>query len=67
MPDPAVDLIRALRMLPVGDRELLVLVHIGGWAPSELAELTGTQAATVRVRLHRANKRARTIFEGGAS
>jgi RNA polymerase sigma-70 factor (ECF subfamily) len=67
MPDPAVDLIRALRTLPVGDRELLVLVHIGGWAPSELAELTGTPAATVRVRLHRANKRARTIFEGGAS
>jgi RNA polymerase sigma-70 factor, ECF subfamily len=67
MPEPAVDLIRALRSLPTADRELLVLVHIGGWAPSELAEITGTPAATVRVRLHRANKRARAVFEGGAS
>ena len=67
MPEPAVDLMRALGRLPAGDRELLVLVHIGGWAPSELAEITGTSASTVRVRLHRANKRARAIFEGGAS
>jgi RNA polymerase sigma-70 factor, ECF subfamily len=67
MPEPAVDLMRSLRLLPTSDRELLVLVHIGGWAPSELAEITGTPAATVRVRLHRANKRARAIFEGGAS
>lgn len=62
MPEPAVDLIRALLTLPVADRELLVLVHIGGWTPSELAAITGTPASTVRVRLHRANGRARRLF-----
>ena len=67
MPEPAVDLIRSMRSLSADDRELLVLVHIGGWSPTELAELTGAPASTVRVRLHRANKRARAIFEGGAS
>ena len=63
MPEPAVDLIRALLTLPVADRELLVLVHIGGWSPTELAAITGTPASTVRVRLHRANRRARALFE----
>ncbi len=62
MPEPAVDLIRALLTLPVADRELLVLVHIGGWSPTELAAITSTPASTVRVRLHRANRRARALF-----
>lgn len=64
MPEPAVDLMRRLRALPVADRELLVLCHIGGWTPTELAEITTTPASTVRVRLHRANRRARALFEG---
>lgn len=64
LPEPAVDLMRRLRELPVADRELLVLCHIGGWTPTELAEITGTPASTVRVRLHRANRRARVLFEG---
>ncbi|MBK5223372.1 MAG: RNA polymerase sigma factor [Acidimicrobiia bacterium] len=65
MPEPAVDLIRTLRQLPALDRELLVLVHIGGWTPSELAEITSTPASTVRVRLYRANRRARALFAQG--
>lgn len=63
MPEPAVDLMRRLRSLPPGDRELIVLCHIGGWTPTELAEITRTPASTIRVRLHRANRRARPLFE----
>lgn len=61
--EPALDLVRALQSLPVVDRELLVLCHIGGWTPTELAAITGTPASTIRVRLHRANRRARPLFE----
>ncbi|QGG96579.1 RNA polymerase sigma factor [Actinomarinicola tropica] len=63
MPEPAVDLIRALAALPAADRELLVLVHVGGWTPTELAAITGSPASTIRVRLHRANRRARPLLE----
>lgn len=65
MPEPAVDLIRALLTLPEQDRELLVLVHIGGWSPTELAAIADVPASTVRVRLHRANRRARALFGEG--
>lgn len=59
----AVELLQALAALPTADRELLVLRYVGGWTPTELAPLLGMPAATVRVRLHRARARARTLFE----
>jgi RNA polymerase sigma-70 factor (ECF subfamily) len=62
LPAPAVELLHDLQLLPAADRELLVLCHVGGWTPTELARITGTPAATVRVRLHRANRRARTLL-----
>jgi RNA polymerase sigma-70 factor (ECF subfamily) len=62
-PEVSLDLVRRLQSLPVADRELLVLCHIGGWTPTELAAMTGTPASTIRVRLHRANRRARPLFE----
>ena len=62
MPEPAIDLVRALQALPPADRELLVLCHAGGWTPTEIAAITGQPASTVRVRLHRANRRARRLL-----
>lgn len=63
LPEPAFDLVRALQDLSAADRELLVLCHVGGWTPTELASLTGLSASAVRVRLHRANRRARRLLD----
>lgn len=45
------------------DRELLVLCHVGGWKPGELAAVLDQPAGRIRVRLHRATERARRILE----
>ena len=58
----AVDLVLALARLAPRDRELIVLCHIGGWTPTELAQIAGLPASTVRVRLHRVTRRARDLF-----
>ena len=52
----------ALARLAPRDRELIVLCHIGGWTPTELAQIAGLPASTIRVRLHRATRRARDLF-----
>lgn len=57
------DLLRRLASLSEQDRELIVLCHVGGWKPGELAEVLGEPAGRVRVRLHRATDRARKILE----
>jgi RNA polymerase sigma-70 factor (ECF subfamily) len=59
-------LLDALDELPLADRELLVLCHVGGWRPAELAPMLDVSGATLRVRLHRARKRARLILEDDA-
>jgi RNA polymerase sigma-70 factor (ECF subfamily) len=53
----------SLAVLSERDRELLVLCHVGGWLPSELAPLVGVSAPTLRVRLHRATRRARALLD----
>lgn len=57
----------SLGALDAADRELLVLCHVGGWRPSELAPILNVSGPTLRVRLHRATKRARSILEGEGS
>ncbi|MEQ9161461.1 MAG: sigma-70 family RNA polymerase sigma factor, partial [Ilumatobacter fluminis] len=57
------DLLRRLAALSEQDRELIVLCHVGGWKPGELAAVLGEPAGRVRVRLHRATERAREILE----
>lgn len=57
------DLLRRLAALSEQDRELIVLCHVGGWKPGELATVLGEPAGRVRVRLHRATERAREILE----
>lgn len=57
----------ALSEMSESDRELLVLCHIGGWTASELAPLLGASSAALRVRLHRATRRARAVLEADVS
>jgi RNA polymerase sigma-70 factor, ECF subfamily len=62
-PDGLADLLRRLGSLSERDRELIVLCHVGGWKPGDLAAVLGEPAGRVRVRLHRATERARRILE----
>lgn len=57
-------LLQRLAALSHDDRELIVLCHVGGWKPRELAPVLGIPSGTLRVRLHRATARAREILEG---
>lgn len=61
--DGLADLLRRLDSLSVQDREVIVLCHVGGWKPGDLATVLGEPAGRVRVRLHRATERARRILE----
>lgn len=61
--DGLAQLLEALGELEPADRELLVLCHVGGWRPSELAPILGVAGPVLRVRLHRATRRARHILE----
>lgn len=55
----------ALARLPSGDRELLLLVGVEGLTPSEVAEVCGLPAVTVRARLHRARERLAAEMDAG--
>jgi RNA polymerase sigma factor (sigma-70 family) len=48
------DLVTAIRRLPHGQREVLVLAALGELRPAEIAELLGKAASTVRGQLCRA-------------
>jgi RNA polymerase sigma factor (sigma-70 family) len=52
----------ALRRLPADKRELIVLARYRGMNYEQLAALTGADAGTVRVRLHRAMRQLGKIF-----
>jgi RNA polymerase sigma-70 factor (ECF subfamily) len=57
------DLERALASLPVIDREVLVMVDVLGFQPSEAAPILGVTPEALRVRLHRARGRMREAIE----
>jgi RNA polymerase sigma-70 factor (ECF subfamily) len=59
--DPAqrVDLERAFARIGVADREVLMLVDVLGFEPSEAAAMIGIKQEAMRVRLHRARGRMR--------
>jgi RNA polymerase sigma-70 factor, ECF subfamily len=52
-----------LRELEIGDRELITLRFVEGLTPGEIAEIVGQSENTVSVRLHRALKRLRALFQ----
>lgn len=61
--DMRIDLERAFASLDRSDREVLVLVDLLGFTPSESAALMSVQPATFRMRLHRARHRLRQRLE----
>lgn len=63
LPGDVVALIDALDRLAPGDRKIVVLSIVGGWSAAEVGRLVDASAGTVRVRLHRAKARLRTILE----
>ena len=56
------DLIAAIRGLPRGQREVIVLVALGELTPTEIAEVLGRAVGTVRSQLFRARMALRQIL-----
>jgi RNA polymerase sigma-70 factor, ECF subfamily len=65
MPEPVVDLIRALDRLTVHQRTAVVLADYAGYSHREIARLLGSSVSAVGVHVHRARKRLRTLLEVG--
>jgi RNA polymerase sigma-70 factor (ECF subfamily) len=63
VPEPAWELIAALRSLPERQREVLVLRYYAGYSAGEIAGIVGSAAATVRVHLSRGRRRLRKLLE----
>jgi RNA polymerase sigma-70 factor (ECF subfamily) len=57
---------RGFRRLPPQQRVLLALRHFEGLDPSEIAEILGIPAGTVRSRLHHAHRAMRAALEADA-
>lgn len=55
----------ALELLPERQRVAVVMVHAYGWTPSEVAQITGTPAVTVRSHLRRGLRQLRTTLSKG--
>jgi RNA polymerase sigma factor (sigma-70 family) len=63
MPEPALDLIRALRHLSPNQRAVAVLRLYVDLPTREVARILGIGQATVRVHLSQARRRLRTVLE----
>jgi RNA polymerase sigma factor (sigma-70 family) len=63
MPEPAVDLIRALGKLSPNQRAVAVLKLYADYRTHEVARILGTSQATVRVHLSQARRRLRALLE----
>lgn len=61
----AIDLERAIRLLPKGARTIFVLHDIEGHLHSEIAELTGLAIGTCKAQLHRARRLLREALGYG--
>ena len=57
---------RGFRRLTPEERAILVLHHYVGYAPSEIADMLGAPAGTVRSRLHHAHRAMRAALEAEA-
>jgi DNA-directed RNA polymerase specialized sigma24 family protein len=63
-PEPPIDpqVAAAIRSLPRGQREVLLLAALGELAPAQIAAILGKAPGTVRSQLHRARARLRRVF-----
>lgn len=62
MPDPFIDLWRALAQLPMKQRASVVLADYAGWSHREIADALGSSVSAVGVHVHRARKRLRDLL-----
>lgn len=65
MPEPVVDLIRALGTLTRHQRVAIVLADYAGYSHREIAEILGSSVSAVGVHVHRARRRLRPLLEAG--
>lgn len=63
MPEPTVDLVRALKQLSPKQRASIVLHHYAGYSNGEVAAIIGSSAPAVGVHLQRARARLRALLE----
>lgn len=65
MPEPVVDLIRALVTLTRHQRVAVVLADYAGYSHRDIAEILGSSVSAVGVHVHRARRRLRPLLETG--
>ena len=63
MPEPVVDLIRALGALTEHQRTAVVLADYAGYSHRHIAAVLGSTVSAVGVHVHRARKRLRELLE----
>ena len=63
MPEPTVDLVRALRKLSPRQRAVVILSLYADYPTKEVAGILGASQATVRVHLSQGRKRLRALLE----
>ena len=63
LPDPFIDLWRALARLPIKQRASIVLADYAGWSHREIAKALSSSVSAVGVHVHRARKRLRDLLE----
>ena len=62
-PEPASDLVAALKRVSPSERAALVLHHYAGYPVKEVASIIGSTPASVRVHLNRGRRRLRKFLE----
>lgn len=63
MPEPVVDLVRALQVLSANQRAVAVLCLYADFPTRDVARIIGCSPATVRVHLSQARRRLRSLLE----
>ncbi len=63
MPEPFMDLWRALAHLPLKQRSSVVLADYAGWSHREIARALGSTVSAVGVHVHRGRRRLRELLE----
>ena len=63
MPEPTVDLVRALRVLSPRQRAVVILSLYADYPTKDVARILGTSPSTVRVHLSQGRKRLRALLE----
>jgi RNA polymerase sigma-70 factor (ECF subfamily) len=64
--DAAIDVRRAIALLPEGYRTVIVLHDVQGFAHSEIAEILGIDPGTSKSQLFNARRAMRSLMQGGS-